>query len=294
MSEKRKAVLALLGAGIAWSTGGVLVKAVQWNPMAITSVRSLIAAALMLVVIKRPKFQWSLALVGGAVTYAATVTLYIAAVKLTTAANAILLQYTAPVWIAFFGISFLKEKPRAINVACIAISLGGMLLFFRVTPDNQPDHQLMMQAMLGNVLAALSGVTIAWQMLFLRKQKDAAPLESVFLGNVLAGLICLPWVTKGPMPDATGWLMIVTLGLFQLGFAYILYCYGTKHVTAIEAILLSTLEPILNPIWVALLIGEIPSGWALVGGVLVLSAATGRGLFTALEGRRRRIVAVRH
>ena len=274
MSEKRKAVAALLGAALLWSMGGVLIKWIDWNPMAISGMRSLFAAATLWAIARRPRFDWSLAQVGGAVCYAVTVSLYITAVKLTTAANAILLQYTAPIWIAFLGAWFLKEKPSRLDLASIILSLVGMLLFFW--------EGLGGVSFLGDLLAAASGLTIAGMMLFLRKQKSGRPLESVLLGNVLAALIGIPYFFAGPGPGVSGWGFLVILGVLQLGTSYALYTYAIKRVTAIEAILILMLEPILNPIWVLLLIGERPRGWALVGGILVLGSAIVRGLFLTM------------
>jgi len=138
-------------------------------------------------------------------------------------------------------------------------------------------------ALVGNLLALASGVTIAAMMVFLRGQKSGAPLESVILGNLLAALIGLPWVMTSPMPSAMTWVGLLLLGIFQLGLAYMLFCYGVRRVTALESIIFSMLEPILNPIWVLLLIGERPHGWALAGGVIVVGAVTVRGVMLARQ-----------
>jgi drug/metabolite transporter (DMT)-like permease len=116
--------------------------------------------------------------------------------------------------------------------------------------------------------------------LSLRKQKDAVPADSVLLGNLLTALIFLPFVFRSP-PGKGSWLGLGLLGVFQLGLSYVLFTKGIRHVRALEASLISTIEPVLNPIWVALAIGERPGSWALVGGILVVAAATIRGLLTA-------------
>jgi len=280
MSEKRKAVIALVAAAMLWSTGGVLIKWLDWHPMAIMGVRSAIASVLLWIIARRPRFNWSPAQIGGAVAYAATVLLYVPACKLTTAANAILLQYTAPVYVALFGAWFLKEKPGWMDWVAIVVSLGGMALFFH--------EGLASQSLVGDLMAAASGVTIAWMTLFLRKQKSAAPLESVLLGNLLAAAAGIPFAFGRPAPTLQGWGALLLLGIFQLGLSYALYTYAIKRVTAIEAILVSTLEPIFNPIWVLLLIGERPAPLALVGGMLVLAAVTVRGVWFALHRPSRR------
>lgn len=276
--DRRGALVALVGAALLWSIGGVLIKWVDWHPMAIMGTRSAMAALLMLACGGRVRLRGSRSRVLGAVFYAITVMLYVPACKMTTAANAILLQYTAPVWIALFGAWYLKEKPSWIDWGMIAITLGGMTLFFKDGISGRSG--------LGDILALISGITIAWMMLFLRRQKEGSPLDSVLLGNILAALGGLPFLFSGPAPDARGWLGLVLLGFIQLGLSYTLYAHAIKHVTALEAIIVLTLEPILNPVWALLLIGERPTGWALLGGILVLAAVTARGILIARHSAR--------
>ena len=275
MSQRNKAIAALVLTALLWSIGGVLIKWVTWHPMAIMGARSAIAALVLWIVARRPRIRWSTTLVGAAVAYAVTVALYVPAVTLTTAANAIMLQYTAPLWIALFGAWFLGERATWIDWLCILVSLGGMVLFFH--------EGLASKSFVGDLLGALSGITLAWSMLLLRKQKDGTPLECVLLGNVLAALGGLPFAFGRPVPNAMGWVALLYLGIMQLGLAYALYAWAIKHVTALESVLIVMLEPILNPIWALLLIGERPQGWALVGGLLVLAAATMRGVLLAVH-----------
>jgi len=272
--ERKEAVVCLIAAALCWSSGGVLIKWIHGNPLGIAGVRSAFAAVLLWIVLRRPRFDWSPVQIGGAVAYAATVLLYVPAVKMTSAANAILLQYTAPIYIALFGAWFLGEKATWLDWLSIAVTLGGMALFFR--------QGLASQSFWGDFLAALSGVTIAWMMLLLRKQKAGSPLESILLGNVLTALVGLPFLVGSPL-SSRDWLGLAALGMFQLGLAYALYGLAIKYVTALEAVLIATLEPILNPIWVALLVGEVPGLWTLVGGGLVLIAVTARGALMATK-----------
>lgn len=285
MTERTKAMIYLVISALLWSVGGVLIKWVKWHPIAIAGMRSAIAALFLWAIVRRPKFDWSLAQVGGGVAYAVTVLLYVTAVKLTTAANAILLQYTAPIWVALFGAWFLKERPAWFDWVSVIMSLIGMALFFR--------EGLARQSVLGDALAALSGVTIAWITLFLRKQKAGSPIESVLLGNMLAALISLPfWFTS--WPDVRSWMGLIVLGLFQLGLSWTLYAVAVKHVTALEAVLVSMLEPILNPIWVALLIGEVPTLWAVAGGALVVGIVIARGAYAVMLPRMSRFQRASH
>jgi len=263
----------LLSAAFLWSLGGLLIKLVEWNSLAIAGMRSAISALLFLLLLRRPKFNWSATQLGGAVAYAGTVVLFVMANKLTTAANAILLQYTAPVYIALLGAWFLGERARWLDWLTIAFVLVGMALFLM--------DGLSSGRWLGDGLALLSAVSFAWMALLMRKQRHASPFESVLLGNLLAALIGLPFMFQS-MPSARSWLGLILLGVFQLGFSYVLYVKAIRHVTALEATLTSVVEPILNPLWVVLMIGEAPGRLAAVGGSIVLAAIVGRGL---LNGR---------
>ena len=269
-----QAVGLALAASVLWSSGGLLIKWVAWNPLAISGARSAIATVVLLLALRRIRFSWSFAQVGGAVVYAATVILFVIATKLTTSANAILLQYTAPVYAALFGAWFLGERVSWLDWATIAVVIGGMVLFFfdRLTPGG----------MLGNVFAIASGVTYAGLVTLLRKQKDASPLESVLMGNVLTALIGLPFMLQGA-PGGASWIGLIFLGVFQLGLSYVLYSSAIKHITVLEAILVSVIEPILNPVWVYLVMGEAPGRWALVGGLIVLIGMAARYASSALR-----------
>jgi drug/metabolite transporter (DMT)-like permease len=262
-----------LAAGVLWSLGGLLIKWVEWNPLAISGARSAIAALVILAIVRRPRITWSLAQVGGAMTYAATVILFVAATKLTTAANAILLQYTAPVYAALFGWWFLGERVTWGDWITIAVVIGGMLLFFL--------DRLTVGGMWGNVLALASGITYAGMATLLRKQKDGSPLESVLMGNILTALIGLPFMFQRA-PGGSTWVGLILLGVFQLGLSYMLYSEAVKRITALEAILVPVVEPILNPIWVLLVMHEAPGRWAIFGGVVVLGAVTGRYVMRTL------------
>jgi len=220
--------------------------------------------------LRRPNFHWSPAQIGGALAYTCTVILFVLANKLTTAANAILLQYSAPIYVALFGAWFLNEKATGLDWLTIIFVIGGMLLFFLddLTGGNW----------WGNICAMFSAVSFAALTVFLRKQKDASPFESVLLGNILTALIGLQFMF-GAMPDAKSWIGLLLLGVFQLGLPYILYIAAIKHLAALEASLIPVLEALLNPLWVFLLVGETPGWWAVVGGVTVLGAVTARGIF---------------
>jgi drug/metabolite transporter (DMT)-like permease len=267
-----RAILLLLISSLLWSTGGLLIKWVDWNPLAIAGVRSAIAAVAVWCLIPRPQFHCTRVQLAGAFAYAITVVLFVIANKLTTAANAIFLQFTAPIYIALFGAWFLKEHPSRLDWALIVLAQLGTAMFFL--------DGLTLKGMWGNLCALASGVGFAAVTLLLRKQKDASPGESILLGNLFTAVICLPFMFDR-MPSGQSWLGLAILGVVQLGIPYALYAHAIKNVKALEAVLIGTLEPVLNPLWVLLFIGEKPQPWALAGGALVIAAATVRGVLTA-------------
>jgi drug/metabolite transporter (DMT)-like permease len=265
-----RAVFLLVAAALCWSLGGLLIKSINWPPLAVAGGRGLIAALFLLATNRGLRFHFSRVQLLGAVGYAACTITFCVATKLTTAANAILLQYTAPVWIALFGTWFLGERATRADWCTIGAVLAGMALFFA---DN-----LELANLLGNSLAALSGFCFAGMAMALRRQKDTSASESIILGNLLAFAIGLPWIIGAPALSTNGWIALLLLGVVQLGVSYWLYARAIKHVTALEAVLIPVIEPILNPVWVLLATGEKPSRLALVGGVIVLTAVTLRAV----------------
>ena len=275
MNSETKAVIALVGSALLWSTGGVFIKLVDWNGFAIAGSRSLIASFVLLIYLKKPRFKFRFPLLAAALSSACTMTLYVLANKMTTAANTILLQYTAPVYVAVLAWVILKEKPTADNWIALVIIVFGMLLFFtgKLSPGN----------MFGNVLAVLSGLGLAFFAVFMRMQKGNSPFESFLLAHLITFVVSIPFILKSGLPEASGWVGIFMLGVFQLGFASLLFSYGIRQVSALKAMLILTLEPILNPVWVFLFTGEVPGIYAVVGGVFIISAV----LFTTIYSSRR-------
>jgi drug/metabolite transporter (DMT)-like permease len=270
--ERYKAIGFLIVTAILWSSAGLLLKMISWNPIAIAGMRSAIAAIVLLAFLRRPHITWSSAQIGGAIAYAVTVILFVSANKLTTAANAILLQYTSPIYAAFFGAWFLGERATRLDWITVFMVMGGMVLFFL--------DDLATGGFWGNMCAISSGVTFACFVLFMRKQKNDSPLESVFLGNILTALIGFPFMFQ-TVPNASSWVGLILAGVVQLGLSQVLYAAAIKHVAALEAILIQVIEPILNPLWVLLVMGEAPGPWALLGGFIVLASVTFRCAVTA-------------
>lgn len=270
----------LLLAALLWSLAGVLIKSVHGHPMALAAGRSVIAIPVMLLCIGRPRFSFSRAQIGGAIGYALTVALFVFATRMTTAANAIFLQYTAPIYVAIIGRWYLGERALRIDWLVIAVALAGIALFF--------VDKLSVSGFWGNIVALGSGLAFASLVLFLRKERAGSPVTSAILGNAIVALTGLPYLLRAQFSTADLRLLLV-LGVVQLGLPYVFYTSAIKHVTALEATLITLIEPILNPTWVMLALGERPGPWAILGGVLVLGAVLTRG---AMMVRARRVAHV--
>ncbi|HSW36472.1 MAG TPA: DMT family transporter [Candidatus Limnocylindrales bacterium] len=266
-ANRGKALRMLLAAAVLWSSSGLLIKLIDWHPMAVASGRSAIAILTILLITKKlPIFTFSSNQLIGATAYAITVTTFVVATTLTTAANAIMLQYTAPIHVALLSGWLLKEKITRKDWAIITITLAGMVLFFL--------DDLSVGNLWGNFIAILSGLAFGFLIVFLRKQKDSSTIDTVILGNILAFLLGIPFVLGSATPDLSSSLGVVFLGIFQLGLPYFLYSVAIKHVTAMTASITTLIEPLFNPIWVFLFLGEAPGPWSLLGGALVLTSIT--------------------
>lgn len=248
-----------------------------WPPLAVAGGRGLVAGVFLLLTNRGLRFHFSRDQVLGAVAYAACTVTFCTATVMTTAANAILLQYTAPVWVALFGAWFLGERATRADWITIAVVLAGMSLFFA--------DSLELKHVAGNIIAVISGVCFAAMTMALRKQKNTSAVESIILGNFIAFAVGAWWIIDAPALSGSGWFSLLTLGVVQLGVSYWLYARAIKHVSALEAVLIPVIEPILNPLWVLLVRGEKPTRFALLGGVIVLVAVTARAVLSVRAAR---------
>jgi drug/metabolite transporter (DMT)-like permease len=199
--------------------------------------------------------------------------LFVTSTKLTTAANAIFLQYTAPIYIVLLAFWFLREKPSRADWGSMFIIFLGLLLFF--------GDKLSTNGFYGNILAVLSGVTSALMIVSMRAQKEGTPAESILIANLFTALFGFPFVLRETW-TLTNWLILLYLGLFQIGLSSLLFSKAIKHVPALEANLVGTLEPVLNPVWVFLFLGESMGSFALFGGLIVLGGVA----FSAISSAR--------
>lgn len=269
------ALVRLAVAAVLWSTGGVLIKLVDWDPLAIAGARSAIAALVLLAFFGRAGLVRSPAALWGACAYAAMVILFVVANRTTSSANAVLLQYTAPVYVALLSWRFLGERIQRQDLVMIVAVLVGMGLLV--------SDGLSWGGWWGDLLALLSGVAFAVMVVSLRHPANPDPVPVVVWGNIIATLFTLPWVF-GSVPNASSLAVIGVLGVFQLGLAYVLYSRAVKQVSAFEAVLITTIEPVLNPIWAMVFMNEIPSRPAALGGALVIAAVTARSIRIARRG----------
>ncbi|MDP3058784.1 MAG: EamA family transporter [bacterium] len=268
---RTKAVILMAITAVLWSLGGILIKSVNLSPLAIAGGRSAIASVVIFVAIKKPKFTWSIPQIGAALAYVMLVVTFVSATKMTTATNAIMLQFTAPVYVALMAAWILKEKTTKFDWVIIGVVLSGMVLFFL--------DKLSPSGFWGNIVAVFSGVAFALFTIFMRMQKDGSPLESVLLGNIFTAIIGLAFLWK-EVPTKTDWTYLFILGIVQLGIPYVLYSTAIKSLTALDAVLIPVIEPLLNPIWVFIILREVPGKWSLIGGAIVLTAVTVRCIFS--------------
>jgi len=273
--NRRKAIVYLIITSILWSIGGLFIKLIDWNPLAIAGARSGIAALVMICYLRKPILALNRNKLLGALCYASLLILFVTANKLTTSANAILLQFTAPVWAALFSWYFLKEKIRISDWATIIAVMLGMTFFFVGDLDGGSTA--------GNLIAILSGIAMAGMVIFLKLQDSSSSVEMTLLGNIITFIIALPFFF-GTVPNLRGILSLLVLGIFQLGISYILYVTAVKYVSSLEAVLIPIIEPLLNPVWVLLVAGESPGGFSLVGGVIVIGSIILRGLYQKKHG----------
>ncbi len=285
LHEHQKGLLAVFAAGLLWSTGGLFIKLVPFNAMQISFFRSFFAALVFLVIFKKEVFYANLFTFINAVLYSGILILFVMATKMTTAANAIFLQYTAPIYVLIFEPLINKIKYEKINIVTILFCFIGMVLFF--------VGKLSLGDIRGNILALLSGVAFAAFLLGMRKNKKEYQFSSIFYGNILVSIICFSSISEISNFTASNFLMVSYLGIFQIGIAYAIFSYGLKRVYAIEASLISMIEPVLNPVWVFLGYGEVPSFMAIVGGIIILTAIAIRAFIfesPAMKARLKRVI----
>ena len=276
----------VLAAALLWSTGGLFIKWTELSAYELTFGRSLLAALVVAFFTRREGFRLNAMTVLTSLLYAGLLILFVIATKLTTAANAIFLQYTAPIYVLILEPLFYKEKFRRADLVTVVACIMGMSLFF--------VGKLRPQDVSGNLAALASGLCFAFYILLLRhpQSQRVNRASSVIYGNLLLVIITAPFglaaLSQMTMRDAS---IVLYLGVFQIGVAYTFFTLGmARGVRSLDASIVGYIEPVLNPVWVFIFLGERPSGWALIGGSIIIAAVVAHTIWGA---RRSRLNAVR-
>lgn len=267
--------LQILGAALLFSTGGAAIKSCAFSGWQIACLRSGIAAVAVALFLPRSRKIFDASAMAVGVAYAATLVLYVNANKLTTAANTIFLQSTAPIYLLLLGPWLLKEKNRRSDILLVLCLAVGMAMFF---VGIEPPRATASAPFAGNLLGALAGVAWAFTVLGLRwlgARGDGGAEASVVAGNLIAFAICTPWAFPLAAQSAADWALVFYLGLFQIGLAYVWLTRGVRYVPALETSLLILLEPVLSAIWAWIVHGEAPGAWALIGCTVILVSTAG-------------------
>ena len=269
MKKENKAIIEMLICAALWSTGGIFIKLLPWNGFAVAGLRSLIAGATMglYMLLKKYRFVLSRRTFLSGVFTACVYTCFVLANKLTTAANAIVLQFTSPVFIVIFSALFFHKKIRRADLAAVLFTLLGVALFF--------FDQLKPGYILGNCVAIVAGMFMAGMFVTVGEMQGEERFSAIFIGQLLTFLVGLPFVIA-TKPELTAQTMgcILALGVFQLGISYILYIKASVYCPPLACCLLGAVEPLLNPVWVFLFDGERPGLFALMGSVIVIVSVT--------------------
>lgn len=264
MNARRTGILSIVIAALLWSTGGIGIKGVVDAPLKVTFYRSVFAAVTLFLLFRRDvRVRPTPSFVAAIVSYGACLTSFVVATKWTTAANAIFLQYAGVVWVLLLSPFVLREAMRSRDVIAIGAALAGMALFF--------VGKFEARGMAGNGMALLSSVFFAGLILALRREHGSSR-AAVFWGNVLISVALFPFVMHDLALSQRSLFALLFLGIFQIGLAYAFFVKGLQHVTATQASLTGMIEPVANPVWVLLFLGERPSVYAIAGAAIVLAA----------------------
>ena len=283
MNSRTISRLQILAAAVLFSTGGAGIKLCALSGWQVAGFRSGVAALAVLLMMPDARRHWGWRPLMVSIAYAAMLILFVSGNKLTTAANTIFLQSTAPLYVLLLSPWLLREPTTRRDLLFMAVLALGLATFFvGVHPSftSAPDPGR------GNVIAALSGVAYGVTIVGLRwlsRREDGSVGAAIVGGNLIAFLFCLPWALPVETGTTTDWLVIGYLGTFQIGLAYVCFRAGVRHVPAFEASLLLLLEPVLNPVWAWAVQGEHPGSWSLLGGGTILTAVVVKTSIDALR-----------
>lgn len=266
----------VLLSAICFSLGGVLIKLIPWSSVTIQGMRSVFSSLVIIgfMMLRRQRFVWNRTVLLGAAFNTVMAFTFVAATKLTTAANAIVLQFTEPIFVILLLWLLYRKKPgKDAIIACVVVFVGILCFFF---------ESLDAGALLGNLLAIFSGLTYALVML-MKGFKGADFESSLLISNVISMLVGIPFCIKEPDQSLQVWVFMLLLGVFQFGFSYVFLSKGLDYVSPVTASLTSAIEPILNPVLVALFCGETIGMMGMLGAALVVGASAAYNVGQAMK-----------
>ena len=265
MSHK-KAIAITCFVALMWSLAGFNIKMIEWSPYAIAAGRSLVAVILLAPMVLRKGFQKiDRYVIGGAICYAAFNYCFITSTTLTSSAIAIMMQYTATIYVALLSWLFLRERVGWADIISVGFVFLGMIFFFL---DSNSGGSLK-----GNIVSIFNGITFAGISIFLRLQKDWNPALSMYLGNVISAVAGLPIMWNAGMPDTISLLFLLLAGLL-VAVSYTLYAKASTGLSALETVLIPIIDPVMNPVWVFLFLDERPGALTIVGAAVILVSVT--------------------
>jgi drug/metabolite transporter (DMT)-like permease len=264
LSEHQKGILYVFIAGLLWSSGGLFIKLITLIAMQLAFFRCVIAAIAFGIIFRERILLFNKMTFLNSVFYASILITFVIATKTTTAANAIFLQSTAPIYVLIFEPIFNKTKYEKINIITVAVCVLGMVLFF--VGKLEPGH------LEGNIIALLSGIAFASFFLGMKKNDPKYQHSSIFYGNILVAIISIPFLFSIEVLTTKDFMMLVFLGVFQIAIAYAFFSSGLKRIYAVEASIIAMIEPVLNPVWVFIGYGETPALTAIIGGLIIIAA----------------------
>jgi len=271
-SEHKRGLLAVFIAAVLWSSGGLFIKLISLDAMQLSFFRAGIAAITFALIFRKRILLINKFTFVNSVFYSLVLISFVVATKTTTAANAIFLQATAPIYVLIFEPLINKTKYEKSNIITVAVCFIGMLFFF--IGELEPGH------LEGNLVALFSGIMFAAFFLGMKKNDIKHQQSSIFFGNVLVTIISIPFILSLNGVSFDDFWMLGYLGVFQIAIAYAFFASGLKRVFAVEASIISMIEPVLNPVWVFFGYGEVPTFWAIIGGIIIISAIVLKTLVT--------------
>lgn len=270
-ANKKIGIIQMVMCAVLWSTAGLIINHINMNPFVISGGRSFFAAITVIIYMAftKQKFVFSKGSVLSGVILCGVFMCFVSASKYTTSANAIVLQYTAPIFVLIFSVVFLHKKPRLFDTVAVLLTFGGVVMFFIGSLDSDGSY------MLGNILGVVAGAFFGGMFVAVGSIKGEEKMSGILIAHLLSAAIGLPMVafTKNTF-DTTGVILLIILGVVQIGIPYILYALATGNCSTISCVVISAIEPVLNPVLVAIVDGQVPSTPSIISGIFLIAVIT--------------------